>query len=396
MANTEEIIQALDPHDPRFSEDGSLESVMTELREKCPVARTEAHGGAYVLTRYRDVLNVVQEWRTFTSAEGIMIPRSEDAVLMIPGECDGPLHRQYRRAFNPLLTRGVVDKYMPGMRAVARELLARLGDQGEADIVRAFTDPYPRLVFFRHLLGVPDAELPEVLGHIFAIKEPKDSESAGRAWAGFSAYIAMICERREAEAPRGDLLDGVIRAEVDGRPITRDESVRALMQLTFGGLGTTSAGLANIMRRLAENPDLQNRLRLGRLLLPKAIEELIRYDTIAVVMARTTTHDVEIEHIDVPAGEKVLIYYAGANRDPREFIDPDKIDIDRVSNRHLAFGAGPHRCIGSNLARLQILVAVEEVLDKLQSIRIAPNNEFHFHSGFSRGLTSLKISFEYS
>jgi cytochrome P450 len=396
MANVEEFIEALDPHDPRFSADGSLEAVMKELRDKCPVAHTDAHGGAYVLTRYKDILNVVQEQETFTSTEGIMIPRSVDAVPMIPGEYDGPLHRRYRQALNPLLTRDVVDQYVPGMRAVARELLAPLDGQGAADIVPAFTDPYPRLVFFRHLLGVPDAELPEVLGHIFAIKEPKDPEAAGRAWADFSAYITMICERREAGAPRGDLLDGVIHAAVDDRPITRDEAVRALMQLTFGGLGTTAAGLANIVRRLAEDPGLQNRIRADRSLLPKAIEELMRYDTIAIVMARTTKRDVEIEHTDVPAGEKVLIYYAGANRDPRQFSNPDEIDIDRVPNRHLVFGAGPHRCIGSNLARLQILVAIEEVLNKLQNIRIAPSNEFDFHSGFSRGLTSLKISYDYS
>jgi cytochrome P450 len=126
----------------------------------------------------------------------------------------------------------------------------------------------------------------------------------------------------------------------------------ALMHLTFGGLGTTAAGLANIVRRLAENPDLQDRLRADHELLPKAIEELMRYDTIAIVMARTATHDVEIEH--VPAGDKVLVYFVGANRDPRQFTSPDEIDIDRVPNRHLVFGAGPHRCIGSNLARLQI------------------------------------------
>jgi cytochrome P450 len=113
-------------------------------------------------------------------------------------------------------------------------------------------------------------------------------------------------------------------------------------------------------------------------------------------MARTTTHDVEIQETTVPAGEKILIYYAGANRDPREFPNPDAIDIDRASNRHLVFGAGPHRCIGSNLARVQILVAVDELLNSLQNICSAPNNEFHFHSGFSRGLTSLRIAFDAS
>ena len=116
--------------------------------------------------------------------------------------------------------------------------------------------------------------------------------------------------------------------------------VRALMQLTFGGLGTTAASLANIVRRLAENPDLQDRLRADHELLPKAIEELMRYDTFVIVMARTATHDVEIEHAAVPAGDKVLVYFAGANRDPRQFTTPDEIDIDRVPNRHLVFGAG--------------------------------------------------------
>jgi cytochrome P450 len=387
------LIDDLDPHDPGFAEDGSLEMVMAELRESCPVARTEAHGGAYAVTRYQDVLHVAQHWQTFTSTQGIMIPRAHNAVAMIPGECDPPRQRQYRRALNPLLTRDAIQQYVPGMRAVARELLAHCRGSGEADIVPAFTDPYPRLVFFRHVLGVPAEEMPEVLGYVFAIKEPKSAEAAARAWENFSAYVTMMCARREREKPRGDLLDGVIHAEIEGRPITRDEAVRSLMQLTFGGLGTTSAALANIIRRLAERPDLQQRLRSDRSLLPQAIEELLRYDTIAIVMARTATRDVQIEGTRIPAGEKVLLYYAGANRDPREFDRPDDVDIDRQVNRHLVFGAGPHRCIGSNLARLQILVALEEVLDHLHDIRLLPGCALHFHSGFSRGLDRLALTF---
>jgi cytochrome P450 len=393
MVDTRQLINDLDPHDPGFSEDGSLEAVMAELRERCPVAHTAAHGGAYVVTRYQDVLDVAQHWQTFTSTHGIMIPRAHNAVAMIPGECDPPLQRQYRRALNPLLTRDVVQQYVPGMRAVARELLADCGGLGESDIVPAFTDPYPRLVFFRHVLGVPAEEMPEVLGYIFAIKEPKSAEAAAHAWAGFSAYVTMMCARRQREEFREDLLDGVIHAEIEGRPITRDEAVRSLMQLTFGGLGTTSAALANIIRRLAEHPELQLRLRTDRSLLPQAIEELMRYDTIAIVMARTATRDVEIEGTRVLAGEKVLLYYAGANRDRREFDHPDEIDIDRHVNRHLVFGAGPHRCLGSNLARLQILVALEEVLDHLHDIRLAPGCRLHFHSGFSRGLDTLPVTF---
>jgi cytochrome P450 len=393
MVDTRRLINDLDPHDPGFAEDGSLEMVMAELRESCPVARTAAHGGAYVVTRYQDVLHVAQHWQKFTSTEGIMIPRAHNAVTMIPGECDPPGQRQYRRALNPLLTRDAVQQYVPGMRAVARELLADYRGLGEADIVAAFTDPYPRLVFFRHVLGVPAEEMPEVLGYVFAIKEPKSAEAAAQAWADFSAYVTMMCARREGEKTRGDLLDGVIHAKIEGRPITGDEAVRSLMQLTFGGLGTTSAALANIIRRLAEDADLQQRLRSDRSLLPQAIEELMRYDTIAIVMARTAIRDVEIEGTRIPAGEKVLLYYAGANRDPREFDQPDAVDIDRQVNRHLVFGAGPHRCIGSNLARLQILVALEEVLDHLHDIRLVPGCALHFHSGFSRGLDRLPVTF---
>jgi cytochrome P450 len=339
------------------------------------------------------VLHVAQDWRSFTSSDGIMIPRADNAVAMIPGEYDPPLHRHYRRALNPLLTADAIEHYVPGMRAVARELLAGLDGRHEADIVATFTDPYPRLVFFRHVLGVAGEEMPAVLGYIFAIKEPKSAEAASEAWKGFSAYIGMMCDRRRDESRRGDLLDGVLAAAVDGRPITKDEAVRSLMQLTFGGLGTTSAALANIIRRLAERPELQERVRSDPSLVPQAIEELIRFDTIAIVMARTTTRDVDLAGTPVPAGEKVLIYYAGANRDGREFEHPDEIDIDRPVNRHLTFGAGPHRCIGSNLARRQIVVALEEVLGHLDDIRLVPGRDLHFHSGFSRGLDALDVTF---
>jgi cytochrome P450 len=387
------VTDNLDPHDPAFAEDGSLEAAMAEMRERCPVAHTDAHGGAYVVTRYEDVLRVAQDWQTFSSAHGIMIPRTDDAVTLIPGDFDPPLQRHYRRALNPLLTRPVVEQYEAGMRTVARELLSPLSEVGPVDLVPAFTDPYPRLVFFRHVLGLPVSEVDEAVGYIFAIKEPKSAEMASRAWGAFTEYLSDVCARREAHEPRGDLLDGVLQAEVDGRPITRDEAVRALMQLTFGGLGTTSAALANVVRRLAENPMLQRRLRAEPGRLPSAIEELLRYDTVAIVMARTTTADVEIEDVCVPAGEKVLLYYAGANRDPSEFPHADDIDIERDVNRHLVFGAGPHRCIGSNLARKQILVALEEVLAHLDDIRLVPGAHLHYHSGFSRGLNTLPVTF---
>lgn len=391
--DAERLIENLDPHDAAFAEDGSLETVMAELRERCPVAHTVAHGGGYVVTRYDDVLQVAQDWRSFTSTEGIMVPRADNAVAMIPGEYDPPLHRQYRRALNHLLTGDAIERYVPGMREVAGELLAQLVEAREADIVSTFTDPYPRLVFFRHVLGVPDDEMPAVLGYIFAIKEPKSAQAAAEAWKGFGAYIGMMFDRRRREEPRGDLLDGVLDAKIEDRPITKDEAVRSLMQLTFGGLGTTSAALANIFRRLAEHPDLQERLRSEPSLLPQAIEELMRFDTIAIVMARTATRDVEVNGAWIPSGNKVLIYYAGANRDPREFEHPDDIDIDRRVNRHLVFGAGPHRCIGSNLARRQIAVALEEALDRLGAIRLVPDRNLRFHSGFSRGLNALDVTF---
>lgn len=387
------LVANLDPHDPQFGADGSVEAAMAELRAHCPVAHTAAHGGAHVLVRYQDVLRVAQDWRTFSSASGILIPRAENAIPMIPGECDPPVQRSYRHALNPLLTRRAIENYVPGMHAEARHLLSGLDGSQRTDIVSAFTDPYPRLVFFRHVLGIPAEDVPEVVGYIFAIKEPKSAESAAQAWDGFSRYVAAMCERRRTEPPRGDLLDGVLAAEIGSRPISQDEAVRALMQLTFGGLGTTSAALANMIRRLAQNPSLQERIRSDRSLLPRAVEELLRFDTVAITMARTATCDVELDDVHVAPGEKVLMYFAGANRDPDEFDHPDHIDIDRPGNRHLGFGVGPHRCIGSNLARRQIVVALNEVLDHLQDISLVPGQQLHFHSGFSRGLDALEIAY---
>jgi cytochrome P450 len=385
----------LDPHDPAFAEDGSLDAVVGWLREHRPVAHTDAHGGAYVVTRYDGVWEVARDWQTFTSTQGIFIPRAANAASQIPGECDPPLHREYRRALNPLLTRQVVEGCDPGMRVVARQLLDNLRGLAEADLVPAFTDPYPRLIFFRYFLGVPDSEIDQVVGYTVAIGRPKSLEAASTAWTEFSDYLSMICERRAAEPSRDDLLNGILHAEVGGRPLNRDEAVRALLHLTFGGLGTTTAAIANIIRRLAENAPLQLRLRSDRTAIPHAIEELMRFDTVATVVARTATRDVEMSGTVIPEGAKVLMYFAGANHDPREFDRPDDIDIDRNVNRHLVFGAGPHRCVGSNLARKQIIVALEEVLDHLDDIRLVEDCQLRFRPGFTRGLNTLPVTFTY-
>jgi cytochrome P450 len=391
--NVDQLIENFDARDPAFGEDGSLEAVMAELRERCPVAHTDAHGGAYVLTRYEDVSKVAQNWEEFSNTGGTGLERADNAVALIPGDCDPPLQTHYRRALNPLLTQTAVERYEPGMRSVARELLGRITQLDRVDIVPAFTDPYPRLVFFRHVIGVPVEELDEALGYIYAIKEPKSMEEASRAWVGFTDFLTRICARRQREQPRGDLLDGVLHAEIDGRPISRDEAVPALMMLTFGGLGTTSSALANIIRRLGEQTELQDRLSSDPGLLSQAIEEFLRFDTVATVLARTTTCDVRVSECTIPAKERVLLYFAGANRDCREFEKPDEIQIDRNPNRHLSFGIGPHRCIGSNLARQQIRVALEEVLARLKNIRVVPDSKLTYHSGQNRALHALPITF---
>jgi cytochrome P450 len=216
----------------------------------------------------------------------------------------------------------------------------------------------------------------------------------GKAWAAMFDWIKEFVDQRR-EAPRqDDVVDAILHAEIDGRPITDEEVIGAIQLIILGGLETTSGALGMMVMRFARHPEIPEQLRREPDLLEEAVEELLRLDPPFIGIARTAIEDTEISGQPVRKGEKVLIYYAAANRDPAEFAEPDSFDPLRARKRHLAFGAGPHRCAGSNLARLNLRLALEAIVSRLRNIELDESGgPVQFHIAMNMAPLKVPIRF---
>jgi len=208
-----------------------------------------------------------------------------------------------------------------------------------------------------------------------------------------AGWIGQFIAKRRAEGPRGDVVDAVLGAEIEGRPITMQEAIGTIHLLILGGLETTAGVLGAAMLRFCEQPEILERIRERPELIPEAVEELLRLYGSFICIGRTARHDTEIDGRQVKEGERVILYWASANRDEAEFDDPNTFDPARERNRHIAFGAGPHRCVGSNLARMNLRVAIDEIARRLRDIKIKPGADIDFHSTFNRAPLSVPITF---
>jgi cytochrome P450 len=366
---------------------------LARARSLCPVARSDAHeGGFWVLTGYEDILEVAQNWQTFSSELGITVPAPPMATKILPVTVDPPLQREFKRLVNAHFTPAKVAPWEEPTRQLVNELIDGFIERGECDFMTDFAQPLPSLAFFRFALHAPEEDLAQVHGWATLASSPghPDSRDALMKLAG---WIAGFVEQRRAQGPRGDVVDAVMNARIEGRPITAAEMIGTIHLLILGGLETTAGVLGAAMMRFSEHPEIPALLREQPELIPQAVEELLRLDGSFVCIGRTARHDAEIAGHQVKEGERVIMYWASANRDEAEFPVPDDFDLDRERNRHIAFGAGPHRCIGSNLARMNLRVAIAELVRRLDDVKLAPGADVHFHTLFNRSPLSVPITF---
>ena len=383
------LMERFDPFDPDM-EDHFFE-VTEAMRQECPVAHSSAQGGFWTLSRFEDVMSGFGDERAFTTVNTVVIPPNPGAVPIIPLQCEPGIHREFRRLLDPYFRSGAVAKYEPGIRSIATELIDNFIERGECEFVSEFARPLPGLVVFRLFLGLPESEIDEGYHWTMAIMHAHGTPEAPEVHTNFMSYISRLLEQRESMPRRNDVVDALLHGSVGGRTPTRDEVQRCLIQLIAAGLDTTVHALGNMLVTLTENPALLQRLRDEPAILPKAIEELLRWQPPAGGLVRTAVHDVEIEGQRIRADDPVLLLVAAANRDPQEFDRADTIDFDRVRNRHLSFGYGPHYCLGVHLARLELQVVMEEILARLHGIRIT--DRVRYDSGCSRGPRVLNLAF---
>ncbi|WP_190814821.1 cytochrome P450 [Saccharopolyspora pogona] len=341
--------------------------VYTRLRDECPVAWSDRFGGFYALTRFRDVTESALDWHTFTSAQKTPIPdaTSPDRPPRAPAEVDPPFHTAYRDLLNRFFTPEYIRRIEPVIRRTARDLIGRCVSQGEVDAVASFTFYMPIQVQCIFLgISVEDAErIKTTINRIIGAGAAGDTATHKAANDEIYEYIYRVLEtRKKAPYDPNDVISAMIHEEVDGRRLTDDDIAGTIRLFLQAGHGTTTNMLGSIIRHLAETPNDQNRLRDEPKLIPQAIEELLRVWTPVRLVGRKTTRDVEIEGRTVPKGSRVGLMVSAANLDDRKFENAGKVDFDRKPNPHIAFGFGPHRCVGASLAREQLRIAVEELL----------------------------------
>jgi cytochrome P450 len=372
-----------------------IHPVLERMRQVCPVAHSDQHDGYWILSRYEDVLRAAQDWETWSSevGGGVGIPATHMTVKAIPVHIDPPLHREYKRLINAWFTPAVVAPYEDRTRQIVTRLIDDFIDDGECEFQSAFAQPFPGAAFFELVLDAPPDEAAEVNAHATEAANPANTD-AGAHWAAMHGWIVQFLDKRRSGPRRADVVDAVLHAEIEGRPIREDEVVGIITLLILGGLDTTAGVLGGIMLRFCEHPEIPALLREKPDLVPAAVEELLRLEGSFIGIGRTATHETELGGCPVAAGGKAYLSWASANRDEAEFEHPHDFDLDRVRNRHIAFGAGPHRCAGSNLARLNLRVAVHELTQRLHDVKLTiPTSEVPWHTGFARAPLRVPISF---
>ena len=346
--------------------------------------------GTWVIVRAEDQRRVLQDAETFSSRRHLFEKALGEDLPTIPLEIDPPAHGAYRSLLNPLLSPKRVMALESAVRTRAVELIETLRPRGECEVMEDFALPYAVGVFL-DFLGLPQDRRGEFLG--WANKQLHGTpEERGEAIRTVVAFMRELVALRRRE-PADDFVTFVVQAELDGRQLDDREAVGMAALLFIAGLDTVAAAIGFDLRYLAEHPDRQDALRRDPSGIPLAVEELLRaFPT--VLLTRIAARDTELHGIRIKAGDRVSCPSMVANRDPKEFADPDRIDLGRIGNRHVAFAYGPHRCLGSHLARRELVIGLEEWLARMPPFRIKPGTAPLTFGGHVFGIEDLQLAWE--
>lgn len=355
-----------------------------EVRDQCPVAWNPRLGGFWMVTDYENVARVEKESDTFAhrfdpnSPDGIDyigvsgIPRWPGRPAMGMSEDDGDQHLEMRRALNPLFAPRPIKNERATMQAVASWFLDQKIESGSMDFILDYANPVPAVITLRRM-GLP-VENWELWSHTMHDLLAYSAGSPGQVRAAQAAKLlqtemAEAALRRRAD-PREDPTTAIAQLRIDGELLSEEDLARVMWTVTVGGLNTTTGVTGLVLHHLANHPDLRQQLIDHPELYPAATEEFLRYTTIARTATRTVTRDVELGGQKLRRGDKVLFNRHSANLDESHFDRPNEVIFDREENRHLAFGLGQHRCLGSNVGRVMVQVLVSEILNRIPDYTI--------------------------
>jgi cytochrome P450 len=376
--------------DPRWRNDPF--PIWDELR-RFPIAHTARFMGVYLPTRYEDVRAIAYDTTHFSSRR-VMVRehRPEKTTPTPPLTSDPPHHKAQKQVLIPPFLPDEIARIEPRARRICGELIDRFIGDGSCDAAQQYGRHIPVRVI-ASMLGVPEEDGDLYIRWIHQVLELgiTDNEIMWKAIREMTSYFVAEMEKRKS-APRADLITHVMQAEIDGAPIP-DEMALSMLRLLLGaGIDTTWSAIGASLWHLAKTPTDTARLVAEPQLIPTAIEEFLRAYA-PVTMAREVIADTEINGCPIKAGNMILLSFPAANRDPARFPDADQVIIDRQENRHAAFGLGIHRCVGSNLARMEMTVAIEEWLKRIPEFRLDPSRPVTWSEGTVRGPRLLPLLF---
>jgi cytochrome P450 family 142 subfamily A polypeptide 1 len=371
------------------------------LRENAPVYWDEA-SRLWVLSKWEDVVYVSKTPEIFSAAQGVL-PETDTPVSIV---CmDDPRHQRLRKLVNRGFTPRMVGVLEPRVRELARRLVDAVVARGACDLVRDLAVPLP-LYIIAEMLGIRHEDFDRFhdwSDRLIAVAgnyaDPAKVEASTTAYMEYGTYLKDVFENRRV-CPRDDLVSILVAAQQDGmlaedeEAMENDEIVMFMTLLLVAGNETTRNAISGGMLALMEHPDQRARLRAHPELIDPAIEEILRWVSPIVCFRRTLSRDAEVRGQPMRAGERVLMLYQSANRDPAVFADADTFDVGREPNPHVAFGIGTHFCLGANLARMELRVMIGELLARLPDMRLAPGAAAQREaSTLVRGIASLPVEF---
>jgi cytochrome P450 len=355
------------------------------MREHAPVIELDdgqLHG-VYV-GKHRDVVTALRTPEVFSS--GFEAVRIGQVRPLIPLQIDPPDHQHYRKLLDPLFAPRRVAELEPRVRELARSLVSEVaGDDGGCDFNRRIAEPFPSTVFLE-LLGLPVSRAQEFLRLKDGIIRPPAATPEQREAmvnrTGQQIYEVLegVVDARSA-SPEDDFISGFLDAEVDGRKLTRNDVIDICYLFFLAGLDTVAASLDCMLAFLARNPGHRQQIVDDPGLIPGAVEELLRWETPVPGVVRRTTTDTELSGCPITAGKQVVVLLASANTDEAVWERADEVDFHREVNKHLAFGGGVHRCLGSHLARLELRVMLEEWHARIPDYEIPAGTELNYSPG---------------
>jgi cytochrome P450 len=393
----EDFATDFDHTDPRWVADPY--PIWEDLRQRCPVAHTDRYGGAWLPVTHETVSDVAYDTEHFTSRSVVMSelrPGEFDLPAPIgiapPITSDPPFHQLARRLLLPPFSPKRIAAFEPYTRSLCNELLDATTGKPEFDAAVEYAQDIPLRVIAR-MLGFPEGDAPQFRKFIRMVLESVDATAEERQAqideGELDAYIdARIADH--LEHPRDDLTSFLLDAELEGEKLHPDHVRGTMVLLMIAGIDTTWSAIGASLWHLAQHEHDRNRLASEPELMPTAVEEFLRAYA-PVTMARLVADDFEFHGCPMHEGDWVLLPFPAANRDPGAFPDADKVLIDRVVNRHAAFGLGVHRCLGSNLARMELQIALEEWMKRYPDFELTDPGAVTWSAGQVRGPRTLPV-----